>query len=192
MMCCSSTFIVLMRRCCWKAALAWARLAHTSQFPVADRPQGRPGAATHQLIDQLLASADMAAIALPVAAFRPARMFEARADYLAQRQVARDARGLICTAASVVIDQRLKGEYNGAMARDVIVFDEADQLPNMTALQSDCVIDAALLQGQPLQVALERISTTRSHTVEAAKSRCAGDAGDTDRAGGLCVSGAGW
>ena len=128
---------------------------------------------THQLIDQLLASADMAAIALPVAVFRPARMFEARADYLAQRQVARDARGLICTAASVVIDQRLKGEYNGAMARDVIVFDEADQLPDMTALQSDCVIDAALLQGQPLQVALERISTTRSHTVEAEQKAAA-------------------
>lgn len=128
---------------------------------------------THQLIDQLLASADLAAVALPLAVFRPARMFDTRAQYLAQRQAARDARVMICTAASVVIDQRLGGDYNGATERAVIVFDEADQLPDMTALQSDCVIDAALLQGQPLPVALERISSTRSHGVEAEQKAAA-------------------
>lgn len=128
---------------------------------------------THQLIDQLLDSTDLAAIALPLAVFRPARMFETRAQYLSQRQAARESRVMVCTAASVIIDQRLKGEYNGATERDVILFDEADQLPDMTALQSDFVIDATLLQGQPLPVALERISTTRSHGVEAEQKAAA-------------------
>jgi len=128
---------------------------------------------THQLIDQLLASADLTAIALPLAVFRPARMFETRVQYLSQRQAARESRVMLCTAASVIIDQRLKGEYNGATERDVILFDEADQLPDMTALQSDFVIDATLLQGQALPVALERISTTRSHGVEAEQKAAA-------------------
>lgn len=128
---------------------------------------------THQLIDQLLASADLAAVALPLAVFRPNRMFENRAQYLAQRQAARDARVMLCTAASVIIDQRLGGDYNGATQRAVIVFDEADQLPDMTALQSDFVIDAALLQGQPLPLALARISSTRSHGVEAEQKAAA-------------------
>ena len=128
---------------------------------------------THQLIDQLLSSADLAAMALPLAVFRPARMFETRAQYLLQQQAARESRVMLCTAASVIIDQRLKGQYNGATERDVILFDEADQLPDMTALQSDFVIDATLLQGQPLPVALERISTTRSQGVEAEQKAAA-------------------
>jgi Rad3-related DNA helicase len=128
---------------------------------------------THQLMDQLLASKDLAAVGLDIVAFRPSRMFEVRADYLAQRQLARTARVMLCTAASVIIDQRLQGEYNGATGRDVLVFDEADQLPDMTALQSDFVIDASLLQGQPLQLALERISSTKSHTVEAEQKAAA-------------------
>lgn len=128
---------------------------------------------THQLIDQLLASADISAIALPMAVFRPAKMFETRAQYLAQRQAARESRVMLCTAASVIIDQRLAGDYNGATERDVILFDEADQLPDMAALQSDFVLDAALLQGQPLSVALERISATKSHLVEAEQKAAA-------------------
>ncbi len=128
---------------------------------------------THQLIDQLLASTDLSAVGLGVTVFRPARMFETRAGYQAQRQDARESRVMLCTAASVIIDQRLKGEYNGATERDVLLFDEADQLPDMTALQSDFVIDAALLQGQELQVGLERISTTRSHLIEAEQKAAA-------------------
>jgi Rad3-related DNA helicase len=128
---------------------------------------------THQLIDQLLASSDLTAVDMEIAVFRPSRMFEVRADYLAQRQTARDARVMLCTAASVIIDQRLKGEYNGATEREVLLFDEADQLPDMAALQSDFVIDAALLQGQPLRVALERISITKSHLVEAEQKAAA-------------------
>ncbi len=128
---------------------------------------------THQLIDQLLASADHETIRLPMAVFRPARMFETREQYLAQRETARKSRVMLCTAASVIIDQRLGGDYNGATTREVVLFDEADQLPDMAALQSDFVIDAAMLQGQPLPLALERISNTRSHSVEAEQKAAA-------------------
>jgi hypothetical protein len=83
---------------------------------------------THQLIDQLVASTDLAAVGLTVEAFRPARMFETRADYTAHRAAATESRVMLCTAASVMIDQRLAGSYNGATRRDYLLFDEADQL----------------------------------------------------------------
>jgi Rad3-related DNA helicase len=95
---------------------------------------------THQLIDQMLASTDLATVGLSVEAFRPARMFETRADYTAHREAAMASRVMLCTAASVMIDQRLKGAYNGASRRDYILFDEADQLPQAAALQQDLAI----------------------------------------------------
>lgn len=113
---------------------------------------------THTLIDQLLASSDLQAVGLAAVAFRPARMFETRDAYLTQKQSAADARVMICTAASVIIDQRLSGSYNGATEREVILFDEADQLPDMAALQSDFTIDADLLTGN-LRSDLERIGS---------------------------------
>ena len=104
---------------------------------------------THQLIDQLLGSTDIAATRgdINVAIFRPARMFEFREDYEAQKMSALDASVMVCTAASVIIDHRLGGEYNGAIERDYILFDEADQLPDMAALQSDFSITAKDLAG---------------------------------------------
>ena len=100
---------------------------------------------THQLIDQLLASTDLTAAreTATVAAFRPAQKFERRTDYDANKRVAMDAQVMLCTAASVIIDQRLGGEYNGATSRAYILFDEADQLPDMAALQSDFTVTAA-------------------------------------------------
>lgn len=100
---------------------------------------------THALIDQLLSSTDLAATrgVVDVAAFRPARFFASRAEYETQREIARAASVMICTAASVIIDQRLSGEYTGVTTdRDYILFDEADQLPDMAALQSDFHITA--------------------------------------------------
>jgi Rad3-related DNA helicase len=47
---------------------------------------------------------------------------------------------MLCTSASVMIDQRLSGNYNGASLRDYLLFDEADQLPMMAALQQDLTI----------------------------------------------------
>jgi len=97
---------------------------------------------THQLIDQMLGSADLRAVGLTdVKAFRPARFYEARAEYEKAREQAKNAQVMLCTAASVIIDQRLDGEYNGITTdREYIIFDEADQLPDMAALQSDFTI----------------------------------------------------
>ena len=117
---------------------------------------------THTLIDQLLSSKDLQTVGLEVAAFRPASMFETRAEYLEQREKARNARVMVCTAASVIIDQRLGAEYNGSTQRDYIVFDEADQLPDMAALQSDFTIDKEMLKGADLRASLERLSTGRA------------------------------
>jgi len=100
---------------------------------------------THQLIDQLLASSDLAATRgeVTTAAFRPERFFEgSRKDYVSQKRAAINAQVMVCTSASVIIDQRLGGEYNGVTLRDYIVFDEADQLPDMAALQSDFSVGA--------------------------------------------------
>lgn len=100
---------------------------------------------THQLIDQLLSSTDLAEAApgVHVVAFRPARMYAARQAYEANREQALAADVLLCTAASVMIDQRLKGEYNGATLRDYLLFDEADQLPDLAALQTNLCIPHA-------------------------------------------------
>jgi Rad3-related DNA helicase len=105
---------------------------------------------SHQLIDQWLASSDLAATRRPgvaVVAFRPVRWFGERADYVAQRDAAMAAPVQLCTSAAVIIDRRLGGAYNGASERDYLLFDEADQLPDAAALQSDREISAATLQG---------------------------------------------
>ena len=100
---------------------------------------------THQLIDQLLSSPDLEAVGLEAAAFRPARMFDNRADYDAARGQAMGSRVMLCTAASVMIDWRLGGNYSGATKRDYLLFDEADELPQAAALQKDLTITAAEL-----------------------------------------------
>ena len=101
---------------------------------------------THQLIDQLLASSDLNAVGLDVVPFRPVGMFETRADYTAHRTAAMANRVMLCTAASVMIDQRLRGNYNGATSRDYLLFDEADQLPQAAALQKDLSISEDALR----------------------------------------------
>lgn len=103
---------------------------------------------THQLIQQLLVSDDMAVCRsnASVEVFRPARTFDNRQDYLVQREQAMSAQVMICTSASVIIDQRLAGEYNGVTERGYILFDEADQLPSVAALQSDCEIRPHVLK----------------------------------------------
>ena len=64
---------------------------------------------THQLIEQLLASSDLQAVGLSVVAFRPARMFETRDDYIAHRDIAKGSRVMLCTSARVIITARLIG-----------------------------------------------------------------------------------
>jgi Rad3-related DNA helicase len=128
---------------------------------------------THQLIDQLLGSGDLRVIRgeTTVAAFRPARMFARRADYDANKREAMAATVMLCTAANIIIDHRLGGEYNGATARDYLLFDEADQLPEMAALQSDFAIRAAELtalgiDGGDARAALEAILARPPRVVE--------------------------
>ncbi len=128
---------------------------------------------THQLIDQMLSSADLLAVGLKdVKAFRPARFYETRSDYESAREAAKNAQVMICTAASVIIDQRLSGEYNGVTTdRDYIIFDEADQLPDMAALQSDFTITQSDLKELGIKVvnteqALNEIVAKKPRTVE--------------------------
>lgn len=100
---------------------------------------------SHQLIDQLLNSSDMNTIRCDIGVFRPARMLSSRAEYEANKQAAIAAKIMVCTSASVMIDQRLGGDYNGSTGRDYLLFDEADQLPEMAALQRDLSISAESL-----------------------------------------------
>jgi len=98
---------------------------------------------SHQLIDQLLASTDLSKTLrkdIKVVAFRPIKYFENRKSFNDHKQMALDAQVMLCTSASVIIDQRLIGCYNAVLDRDYIIFDEADQLPDAAALQSDCEI----------------------------------------------------
>ncbi len=103
---------------------------------------------THALIEQLLASSDLASVRAETAveAFRPARAFASREVYLQARERAVSAQVMLCTSASVIIDQRMRGQYNGSTTRDYLLFDEADQLPAAAALQQDTEIDAATLR----------------------------------------------
>jgi len=114
---------------------------------------------THQLIDQLLASSDLTASGITdIQAFRPLRWYANKDECRSSNEQARQAQVLVCTSASVIIDQRLRGEYNGVTTdRDYIVFDEADQLPDMAALQSDFTITA-----DDLKTARVKLANTQS------------------------------
>jgi len=99
---------------------------------------------TRQLIEQLLNSEDIDVCnkaGIEIQAFIPKRYFEDADQYGEQRQKALNAPVMLCTSASVIIDQRLGGDYNGVTKRDYLLFDEADQLPDVAALQSDVTIN---------------------------------------------------
>jgi Rad3-related DNA helicase len=105
---------------------------------------------TWMLIEQLLRSSDMAAAKaehpnITVGVFRPASQFDARDEYKRHAETAKDADILIVTSAAVAIDNLLRGNYCGAIKRDIRVFDEADQLPDMAALMKDRTLDAKSL-----------------------------------------------
>jgi Rad3-related DNA helicase len=119
---------------------------------------------THALIDQLLASSDLAATRSQTAveAFRPAAHYDSRPTYLEARDRALAAQVMLCTSASVIIDQRLRGEYNGSTARDYILFDEADQLPSAAALQQDTEIDAITLRDNGVTAQMDPATAART------------------------------
>jgi Rad3-related DNA helicase len=96
---------------------------------------------SHALINQLLDSKDLAAVGIyDIRAFRPRSFFESAKEWSMHKQDAMEARVMICTSASVIIDEQLGGDYNGSSQRDILIFDEADQLPSMAALQQDLTI----------------------------------------------------
>lgn len=117
---------------------------------------------THQLIEQLSSSADLEAVGLTVSSFRPSWLFEDRKAYMSHRDVVMQGRIMLCTAASVMIDQRLGGNYNGSSQRSYLLFDEADQLPGAAALQRDLEITSGEIRGAGIrftsvEAVLERI-----------------------------------
>lgn len=135
---------------------------------------------THQLIGQLLASNDLAEAndaGATIGVFRPARLFDSRADYFANRNVALAAQIMLCTSASVIIDRRLDGKYNGATERDYLLFDEADQLPNAAALQSDLEVDGFTLrslgieEGTPKEMADAVVASNEAKAEHRAAAR---------------------
>ena len=100
---------------------------------------------THQLIDQALNSWDLKRALedtkRSLNAFRPRHYFDGDEDaYLGNKTNAASADIMLCTSVSVIIDQRMQGDYNGATERDIIIFDEADQLPAFAALTADASI----------------------------------------------------
>jgi Rad3-related DNA helicase len=95
---------------------------------------------THALIEQLLASSDFAAMVSPTvtrAAFKPKSYYSSAKEFQDAKALALESSLLICTSSAVIIDQRAKGNYNGVIHRDYILFDEADQLPQYAALSRD-------------------------------------------------------
>lgn len=64
---------------------------------------------SHQLIDQLLQSQDLKAVGAKVKAFRPTSFFDAQDTYLEANEAAKEADIMLCTSASVMIDQMLQG-----------------------------------------------------------------------------------
>lgn len=100
---------------------------------------------TNQLIDQLHKSADLEIVrqkypARSFAVFKSRNYFDSKDIYQRQRDIAMRSDIMFCTASSVIYDQRLRGEYNGVTERDFIIFDEADQIPQLAALASDLTI----------------------------------------------------
>jgi Rad3-related DNA helicase len=100
---------------------------------------------THQLIEQLLQSADLKKTIgnVSIAAFLPKIHFDKNTSaFFKNKEEALAAKIMVCTMHSVIIDQRVNGKYNGVTKRDYILFDEGDQLPDMAGLASNLSISA--------------------------------------------------
>ncbi len=94
---------------------------------------------TRQLITQYLASDALQAATqehqVRVIELRTRKQFEREAEYLAHRALALGAQVLLITHAAALIDSIQPG-YAQLRQRDVILFDEADQLADAADLQS--------------------------------------------------------
>ena len=99
---------------------------------------------TRALAQQMAESADATAVGVHPVIFTPAREWPSRDAYLAHRQACRDASLLICTHAAALIDVLADGMFLGLVQRNLIVFDEADQLPGGASLQRDWTLASGL------------------------------------------------
>ena len=144
--------------------------------------------ATNQLIDQLVSGQDFSLMqetfpSRTIAVFRSRKHFEDddgivdRTAYEDQKLSALNADIVICTASSVIFDQRLDGNYNGVYRREVIVFDEADQIPSLAALASNLSLERQTLgdfnctASTPLKVADKLLSVRNLDQEHKAKAK---------------------
>ena len=100
------------------------------------------------LARQLLHSSDLAVASQgqSVEIFALRRHFATQAQYLAHRQACRAANLLICSHPAALLDALAEGALLGLNKRYAVLFDEADQLPDATALRLDCALDATTLR----------------------------------------------
>ena len=106
---------------------------------------------TRALARQMAESTDAAAVGCCPVVYTPAREFPTRAAYLAHREACRTAPLLICTHAAALIDVLADGLLLGLSERQMIVFDEADQLPSAASLQRDWTLPAGLALDEALR-----------------------------------------
>ena len=99
---------------------------------------------TRALATQMAESDDAKAVGIHAVIYTPAREFATRAEYRAHREVCRTTPVLICTHAAALIDVLSDGLLVGLAKRQMIVFDEADQLPSAASLQRDWTLPAGL------------------------------------------------
>jgi Rad3-related DNA helicase len=104
---------------------------------------------TRQLIDQYLNSDALAqalslAPSTSVAALRSRRDFDNRTDYINHRTLALSAQLMVVTHAAALIDS-MNGDYACLRDRDVVLFDEADLLPDAADLRSAFSVSAEVL-----------------------------------------------
>ena len=99
---------------------------------------------TRALARQMAESTDAKAVGVHPVIYTPARDFATRAEYLAHRQACRATALLICTHAAALIDVLADGLLLGLAERQLVVFDEADQLPSAASLQRDWALPAGL------------------------------------------------
>ena len=144
--------------------------------------------ASNELISQLEDSSDMEWVRglfpdRTVATFRAKRSctdedgIVDRVAYTRQKDAAKAADIMLCTSSSVIYDQRLQGGYNGVTEREVIVFDEADQIPGLAALASDLNVsrqelrDLNIKPENPAQVAEAILSSKAADAEMRARAR---------------------
>lgn len=106
---------------------------------------------TRALAWQMAQSRDAEAVGVRPVVYTPAREFQTRAAYLAHRQVCRTAALLICTHAAALIDVLADGLLLGLSEREMVVFDEADQLPSAASLQRDWTLPAGWVLEEALR-----------------------------------------